>query len=82
MERRIALRGVFLAQLGAGEAEIEEAFCEAIRTAKQQKSVSLAMRAEASYAEYRSQKSGEKSLVAASGDLIASHPHLGVARSG
>jgi hypothetical protein len=50
------LRGVFLAAMGAGETEIEASFCEAIRTAKQQKSVSLATRAEATYAEYRRQK--------------------------
>ena len=50
------LRGVFLTRLGANEAQIEEAFCEAIRTAKQQKSTSLATRAEASYAEYRCEK--------------------------
>ena len=41
------LRGVFLAALGADETQIEASFCEAIRTAKQQKSVSLAKRAEA-----------------------------------
>ncbi len=35
---------------------IEASLCEAIRTAKQQKSISLAMRAEATYAEYRRQK--------------------------
>jgi predicted ATPase len=50
------LRGVFLAALGADETQIEASFCKAIRTAKQQKSVSLQTRAEASYAEYRSQK--------------------------
>jgi tetratricopeptide (TPR) repeat protein len=50
------LRGVFLAALGADEAEIEAAFGEAIRTAQQQKSISLLKRAEASHAEYRSQK--------------------------
>ncbi len=53
------LRGVFLATIGADETQIEASFREAIRTAKQQKSVSLAMRAEASYAEYRRQK-GER----------------------
>ena len=42
--------------MGAGEAEIEASFREAIRTAKQQKSVSLEKRAEATYAEYRRQK--------------------------
>jgi len=47
---------VFLAAMGAGEAEIEASFREAIRTAKQQKSVSLEKRAEATYAEYRRQK--------------------------
>jgi ATP/maltotriose-dependent transcriptional regulator MalT len=49
-------RGVFLAALGADEAAIEAAFHEAIRTAKQQKSLSLLKRAEASRAEYRSQR--------------------------
>ena len=50
------LRGVFLTKLGVDEAQIEGAFREAIRTAKQQKSVSLQKRAEATYAEYRRQK--------------------------
>jgi predicted ATPase len=50
------LRGVFLAALGADETKIEASFCEAISTAKEQKSTSLAKRAEATYAEYRSQK--------------------------
>jgi hypothetical protein len=36
------LRGVFLAAIGAGPAQIETSFCEAIRIAKEQKSVSLA----------------------------------------
>jgi tetratricopeptide (TPR) repeat protein len=50
------LRGVFLATIGADEAQIEASFCEAIRIAKEQKSVSLEKRAEATYAEYRRQK--------------------------
>ena len=50
------LRGVFLAALGADEIQIQASFCEAIRIAKEQKSVSLATRAEATYAEYREQK--------------------------
>ena len=50
------LRGVFLAALGAEDAEIENSLCAAISTAKKQKSVSLEKRAEATYAEYRSQK--------------------------
>jgi tetratricopeptide (TPR) repeat protein len=50
------LRGVFLAAMGADEIQIEASFCEAIRIAKKQKSISLATRAEASYAEYRRQK--------------------------
>jgi hypothetical protein len=50
------LRGVFLATLGADETQIETSFCEAIRIARQQKSVSLEKRAEATYAEYRRQK--------------------------
>ena len=50
------LRGVFLTAVGAEETEIEASFCEAISTAKQQKSISLAKRGEATYAEYRRQK--------------------------
>jgi predicted ATPase len=50
------LKGVFLAALGANETEIEASFGEAIRIAKEQKSVSLQKRAEATYAEYRRQK--------------------------
>jgi hypothetical protein len=50
------LRGVFLATLGADETQIEASFCEAIRIAKKQKSVSLQKRAEATYAQYRRQK--------------------------
>ena len=45
------LRGVFLAALGADEAQIEASFCEAIRIAKDQKSVSLEKRAEETYAQ-------------------------------
>jgi predicted ATPase len=52
------LRGVFLAAIGADEKEIEASFCEAIRTAKEQKSVSLEKRTEGTYAEYRGQKAG------------------------
>ena len=50
------LRGVFLVALGADELQIEASFREAIRTAKEQKSISLATRGEATYAEYRRQK--------------------------
>ena len=50
------LRGVFLAAVGAEEAQIEASFCEAIRIAKVQKSVSLEKRAEATFAEYRRQR--------------------------
>ena len=50
------LRAVFLAAIGADEAQIEASFCEALRIAKEQKSVSLEKRAEATYAEYRRQK--------------------------
>ena len=50
------LRGVFLTAMGADDAQIEASFCKAISTAKQQKSNSLATRAEATYAEYRRQK--------------------------
>jgi hypothetical protein len=50
------LRGVFLAALGAEETQIEASFSETIRIAKEQKSVSLEKRAEATYAEYLRQK--------------------------
>jgi adenylate cyclase len=50
------LRGVFFATLGAEETQIEASFQEAIRIAKEQKSVSLEKRAEGTYAEYRRQK--------------------------
>ena len=50
------LRGVFLAALGAAEAEIEASFRAAIRIAKEQKSISLEKRAETTYADYRRQK--------------------------
>jgi hypothetical protein len=47
---------VFLAAMGADEANIQASLCAAIRIAKEQKSVSLEKRAEATYAEYRHQK--------------------------
>ena len=49
-------RGVFLTAMGAEEAQIEASFQEAIRIAREQKSVSNEKRAEATYAEYRRQK--------------------------
>jgi hypothetical protein len=49
------LHGVFLAAIGADPTQIEASFCEAIRTAKQQESTSLAKRAEATFSEYRRQ---------------------------
>jgi len=58
-----SLRGVFLAALGAEEAQIDASFCEAIRIAREQKSIFLEKRAEGAYAEYRRQKmnaSGER----------------------
>jgi hypothetical protein len=50
------LRGVFLATMGAEETQIEASFQAAISTARQQKSISLEKRAEATYAEYGRQK--------------------------
>jgi serine/threonine protein kinase/tetratricopeptide (TPR) repeat protein len=50
------LRGVLLTALGADETQIEASFCAAISTAKQQKSISLEKRAEASYVDYRRRK--------------------------
>jgi serine/threonine protein kinase len=48
------LRAVFLKSIGAEPNQIEASFCKAIRIARDQKSISLATRAEASYAEYHS----------------------------
>jgi hypothetical protein len=50
------LRGVFLTAIGADETQIEASFREAISRAKEQKSISLEKRAEATYAEYRHQR--------------------------
>ena len=50
------LRGVFLAAISDGETQIDGSFCAAIRTAKEQKSTSLAKRAEEAYEDYRRQK--------------------------
>jgi serine/threonine protein kinase/predicted ATPase len=50
------LRGVFLATINADQTQIEASFCKAVSTAKQQKSVSLAKRAETTCARYRRQK--------------------------
>jgi adenylate cyclase len=55
------LRGVFLAAMGAEESQIEASLQEAIRTAKEQKSVPLEKRAEATYAEYRRQQASGSS---------------------
>jgi hypothetical protein len=53
------LHGVFLTAMGADQTQIEASFCEAISTAREQKSISLEKRAEATYAEYRRQKASE-----------------------
>jgi predicted ATPase len=50
------LRGAFLSAMGVEETQIEASFREAIRIAKEQKSISLAKRAEATYVEYLRQK--------------------------
>jgi predicted ATPase len=50
------LRAVFLTALGDDESKIEASFCEAIRIARWQKSLSLEKRAEGTHAEYRAQK--------------------------
>ena len=52
------LRGVFLATIAGDEIEIESSFREATLIARQQKSTSLARRAQATLAEYRRQKAG------------------------
>jgi hypothetical protein len=51
-----ALKGVFLTAVGADATQIEASFRAAIKTAREQKSVSLEKRAEGTYAEYRRQK--------------------------
>src|SRR6476660_10218035 len=50
------LRGVFLVAVGADDSQIETSFLAAIGIAKEQKSISLEKRAQATYAEYRRQK--------------------------
>jgi tetratricopeptide (TPR) repeat protein len=50
------LRGVFLVAMEANDAQIGASFRAAISTAKEQKSVSLEKRAEATYAEYSRQR--------------------------
>ena len=50
------VRGVLLAAVGADETEIEASLNKATRTAKEQKSISLAKRAKTTYAEYHHQK--------------------------
>jgi adenylate cyclase len=57
------LRGVFLATLGADEAQIEAAFHQAVGTAERQNSISLRKRAEASHAEYRRQRGSRQTPV-------------------
>jgi tetratricopeptide (TPR) repeat protein len=69
------LRGIFLAALGTEEPQIEASFSEAIRIAKQQKSVTLMKRAEATYAEYcrrRASKPGSEPLVLTPSDDLSS----------
>jgi tetratricopeptide (TPR) repeat protein len=56
LSRLHRLRGVFLAAMDAEEAQIEVSFCEAIRIARKQKSISMAKRAEGTYAEFRHQR--------------------------
>jgi serine/threonine protein kinase/predicted ATPase len=50
------LHGVLLTDIGADESQIEGSFCQAIKLAREQESISLHKRAEATYAEYRRQK--------------------------
>jgi hypothetical protein len=50
------LRGVFLTATGGNETKIEVSFHNAIRTARERKSISLATRAEATYAEFAGEK--------------------------
>jgi serine/threonine protein kinase/tetratricopeptide (TPR) repeat protein len=57
------LRGVFLAAIGSDKNQIESSFRAAIKTAQEQRSISLVGRAKESYAEWRRQKAS------GSGDL-------------
>jgi predicted ATPase len=57
------LCGVFLVTLGADETQIEASFQAALRTAKEQKSISLEKRAEATYADYRRQKASASAVL-------------------
>jgi serine/threonine protein kinase/predicted ATPase len=50
------LRGVYLAAIGGDETQTEASFSAAIRTAREQKSISLTKRAQATYEEYRRRK--------------------------
>ena len=52
------LRGLGLASVGANRTDIEEALRQAVDIAERQKSISLARRAEATYAEYGRQQAG------------------------
>ena len=52
------LRGLGLASVDANRTDIEEALREAVDIAERQKSISLARRAEATYAEYCRQQAG------------------------
>ena len=54
--RHFVDRGVFLTAIGADEIQIEDLFLAAIRTAREQKALSLVARAEITCAEYRRQK--------------------------
>ena len=47
---------MFLATIGAEEAYLEASFCAAIRTGTERNSISLAARADGTYAEYRRKK--------------------------
>jgi predicted ATPase len=52
------LRAVFLSAIGSDQTQIEASFHAAIKTAQEQKSVSLVRRAKKSYAEWRAQTKG------------------------
>jgi tetratricopeptide (TPR) repeat protein len=68
------LRGVLLAALGAEETQIEASFHEAVKTAKAQKSTSLAKRVETTFAEYCRRKAdkskGDREFPKESGGLF------------
>ena len=75
----LRLRGVLLIAMGADETQIEASFQAAIRIAKEQQSISLEKRAEATYAEYRRQQAsgleGHAVSIVEGVNILQNRPH-------